>query len=74
MTPGNLYYGGGLQNLLKLIGEYRKRKFLKTIVEGNNLNDKQKWEAMVRFLEDEHTERDMSVINETTGKCTNLEG
>ena len=46
---GNLYYGGGLKNLLKLIGEYCKRKFLKTIAKGNNLNDKQKWEALVGF-------------------------
>ena len=28
---GNLYYGGGLQRILKLIGEYRKRNFLRSI-------------------------------------------
>ena len=33
----------------------------------------QKWEALVGFLEDGRTEREMFVINEKPEKCMNLE-
>ena len=62
---GNLYYGGGLQKVLRLLGDDRKRKFLKTIAK-ETLNDKQKWTHLEMFLSDERAQREMYVINEKT--------
>ena len=62
---GNLYYGGGLQRILRLIGEQRERKFLKVIARAN-LDDKEKWLKLESVLENERTEREMFVINEKT--------
>ena len=43
-----LYYGGGLQKLLDLIGKYRERKFIKLTAKAN-LKNKEKWEKFINF-------------------------
>ena len=49
---GKLYYGGGLQNILELIGKYRERKFIRLMAK-ENLKSKQKWDKLVDFLKEE---------------------
>ena len=68
---GNLYYGGGLHKILRLIGEVRKRKFLKSI-SRDNLDDKDKWGRLETFLSDERIEREMFMINEKTEQSLGL--
>ena len=60
---GNLYYGGGLQKILRLIGDQRKRRFLK-FISMDKPDDREKWAKLEIFLQDERDEREVYVVNE----------
>ena len=72
---GNLYYGGGLQKILRLIGEYRKRMFLRSTAKSN-LTDQQRWDELFIFLENERSEREIFIINDKAEKsmCLDFKG
>ena len=71
---GDLYHGGGLHRILNIIGEFRERKFLKSLVkESGVLDNKQKWSKLGEFLENERVEREMFVINEKTKLSLNID-
>ena len=67
---GNLYYGGGLHKVLKLIGEQRQRKFIKSLAKRSlsQIDEKEKWVHLSSFLNDERVEREMFVVNEKAMK------
>ena len=65
---GELYYGGGLQKILELIGKYRERKFVK-ITAKENLKNKEKWDKLVEFLKNEVKEREAYILNDKSKKC-----
>ena len=68
---GELYHGGGLQNLLHLIGQHRERKFIKSIAK-DKLKNKNKWSKLQKFLSAELTEREAYILNEKAKKCLNI--
>ena len=59
---GELYYGGGLQRTLELLGKNRERKFIKLIANGE-LKNKQKWRK----------EREALIVNDKAKKSMNLD-
>ena len=63
-----LYYGGGLQRVLDLIGKQRERKFIKSTAREQLKND-QKWVKLVDFLKAELLEREAYILNEKSKKC-----
>ena len=58
-----LYYGGGLQRVLELIGKDRERRFIRKTVQTNLKND-QKWIRLVEFLKGELREREAYILSE----------
>ena len=65
-----LYYGGGLQRILDLIGKQRERKFIKSTAKEQLKND-QKWVKLVDFLKGELQEREAYILNDKSKKCLN---
>ena len=63
-----LYYGGGLQRVLDLIGKQRERKFIKSTAR-EQLKNNQKWVRLVDFLKAELLEREAYILNEKSKKC-----
>ena len=70
---GELYYGGGIQKILEIMGKKRERKFIKSIAtieivdsEGkkSKLGAQGKWEKLVGFLNIELKEREAFTLNE----------
>ena len=62
-----LYYGGGLQRVLDLIGRNRERRFIKKTAHEQLKND-QKWVKLVDFLRGELREREAYILNEKSKK------
>ena len=62
-----LYYGGGLQRVLDLIGKDRERRFIRKTVQTNLKND-QKWIRLVEFLKGELREREAYILSEKSRK------
>ena len=67
-----LYYGGGLQKVLDLLGKQRERKFIKSTAKQQLKND-QKWVKLVDFLQAELLEREAYILNEKSKKCLTSE-
>ena len=67
----NLYCGGWLQKDLRLIGDYCKRTFLRTISK-EKLNEEGRWNRLEGFLRDKRTEREIFVISEKMEYSLNL--
>ena len=63
-----LYYGGGLQKVLDMIGKQRERKFIKSTAK-EQLKNEHKWVKLVDFLQNELLEREAYILNEKSKKC-----
>ena len=61
---GELYYGGGLQRILDLLGSTRERKFVKFISRIDNMKADEKWSKLEDFLRAERKEREAYVLND----------
>ena len=67
-----LYHGGGVIKILDVIGNQRERKFIKSI-SGEKLGDPEKWQRLIKFLENERREKEAFVLNTKVRKSMNLE-
>ena len=68
----DLYYGGGVHQILNLMGTDRERKFIKSISRGAQLGNPEKWSKIVEFLGNERSEREAYVLHDKSKK-THLE-
>ena len=69
---GELYHGGGIHKILDMMGKQRERKFIKGIAQ-HQLNNKEKWVHLVKFLESERKEREAYILNDKVRKSMNLD-
>ena len=70
---GELYYGGGLQKILDLMGCNRERKFLKSIASCEKLKAPEKWRKLMDFLKVELKERETFILNDKIKKSMILD-
>ena len=70
---GELYYGGGLQKMLDLMGCNRERKFLKSIASCGKLKAPEKWRKLMEFLKVELKERETFILNDKIKKSMILD-
>ena len=68
----DLYYGGGVHQILNLMGTDRERKFIKSVSRGTQLGSPEKWSKIIEFLENERSEREAYVLHDKSKK-THLE-
>ena len=64
---GELYHGGGVHQILDLMGARRERRFIKFIAQ-KELKNPDKWKKLMEFLEDERKEREAYILNEKVKK------
>ena len=67
----DLYYGGGFEKVMNLIGEYRERKFLSEHF-GKNLSREQDWDSLVKLLQNDKKLREKYLLNSKSKKCLGI--
>ena len=69
---GELYMGGGLEKVLGVLGESRKRKFLSENT-GKTLGKQDLWDRLMEFLSKEQAMRETCALYEKIDKCRGIE-
>ena len=68
----DLYYGVGLQKILELLGEKKRRKFVRSIAQ-ETINGEAKWVKLVKFLESDLKEWEALVLDAKISKSIGKE-
>ena len=67
-----LYYGGGVEKVLDLLGDVREKKILKENL-NSDLGRKEEWEKLVKFLREELKLREKYLLHEKSKTCFGIE-